>query len=315
MRLASLRTIGLLTIGSLIIGSVPSLIDAQFLTSQTLVSGNGTVGSTDPNNEMSLDNGLTWNPAVIVTQGQNGYPASIPYDTIPGTNYISTAADGSTPQFSTARYRTFFTLPPNAQFASILVNVHVDNLVTILLNGTVIGTEPLNTCCPAAYFQNPPESFGSANPALFLPGQNTLEFYVYNHSNRSALDYEAQISYATVNPPGINPCPNADIKGTPGNDAIIVSTGPHVIDGMGGNDAIVSIGTFNDIICGGTGDDAIDAGGGNDIVFGGPGNDLISGNSGMDVLLGEQGNDQINGGAGVDACFDVQGTNTFSQCP
>ena len=228
----------------IVVGKALPGAEAQAVNTLTLVSGSGSIGANDPLNEVSLDGGITWYPAVIVAQGQNGYPASIPYDTIPGTNYISSHADGSTPQFSTARYRTFFALPPNVQFPSLTVRVHVDNLVTILLNGTVIGTEPLNTCCPAAYFQNPPETFVTVNSSLFLPGQNTLEFHVYNHTNRSALDYKTDITYTILNLPGINPCINPTIVGTPGNDAIIALNGPNVIDGKGGNDAIVT-GDFN----------------------------------------------------------------------
>jgi uncharacterized repeat protein (TIGR01451 family) len=71
------------------------------------------------------------------------------------------------------------------------------------------------------------------------------------------------------------------IRGTAGNDSLIVGTGgADVIHGLGGNDKI-------------------DAKGGADLVCGG---------DGADTLKGASGNDQLDGGAGTDTCDGQGGT-------
>ncbi|MDO8648217.1 MAG: calcium-binding protein [Candidatus Peregrinibacteria bacterium] len=307
-------TVALLSIGLLLSSSAPTL-EAQAITTLTLVSGNGPIGGLDPITEFSI-NGTTWTPATIVPACCQLGQSIVNYDVIPGTQLIARNNSGTTPTTPTTLYRVSFQLPPSFLVPVLKITMHADNMGTVFLNGNLVGAQPGNPNPVSANFKDPPSIFVDAVSAHFQPGQNEIRFNVLNFGGPSILDYEAQITYVASPPPaGTNPCLNPTITGTAGNDAIVLTTGPHVVDGMGGNDAIVSIGNFNDIICGGTGDDRIDSGGGNDIVFAGPGDDAVSGNAGNDALLGGPGDDTLHGDTGFDICFDFQGTNTFSQCP
>jgi hypothetical protein len=79
---------------------------ASAQTSQTIVlkSGNGPVGSQDPVNQCAIDGNGTYQDACIV----DPHPA---YSVIPGTQYISSTPDSSTPVDGATRYRAIFQLP------------------------------------------------------------------------------------------------------------------------------------------------------------------------------------------------------------
>ncbi|MEX2108256.1 MAG: calcium-binding protein [Solirubrobacterales bacterium] len=84
-----------------------------------------------------------------------------------------------------------------------------------------------------------------------------------------------------------------------GNDTIVGTKAPDVIDAGGGNDVIHGLGG-NDRICGGAGKDRILAGKGVDRVSGGGGDDFIIGDRGADKLAGDGGDDYIDGQKGSD---------------
>jgi Ca2+-binding RTX toxin-like protein len=80
------------------------------------------------------------------------------------------------------------------------------------------------------------------------------------------------------------------LKGSAGNDAVILTT-PHEAYAGGDGDDDVTGTAHNDYIHGGAGDDILHGGGGNDILHGGAGNDAIYGQAGNDVLFGGAGAD------------------------
>jgi uncharacterized repeat protein (TIGR01451 family) len=95
--------------------------------------------------------------------------------------------------------------------------------------------------------------------------------------------------------------PACDVRGTDGDDRLLVFRSGEVVCGFGGDDTIDTYAGDN-VIYGGDGDDVIDAGSGNDQVFGGAGNDVINGGSGDDKLDGGSGNDELDGESGRDTC-------------
>ncbi len=162
-------------------------------TELTLISGNGAIGTLDPNNQFTTDGGETFQQAFIITP-------NLLYSIIPGTNYIGRAADGSGPEIveggtpPSTRYRTSFTLPEGFSEAALTIDIHADNVAQIFLNGTQIGEQtPFEEIFP--HFQDPAETFSTANPALFQAGSNVLEFVIYNFFGPTGFDYKAMVTF------------------------------------------------------------------------------------------------------------------------
>ena len=165
------------------------VVRAQTTQTLTLISGDGPTGSRDTANQFTVDGGATWQDAYIVTP--------IPgYDVIPGTQYISLSPNLSGPLHATTRYRTTFELPAGFSDPALTVEVHADNVATLFLNGVQIGQQPFAEIF--ANFQNPTESFTSADPSLFVPGTNILEFDIHNFTGPTAFDYQATVSFDPV---------------------------------------------------------------------------------------------------------------------
>jgi len=89
---------------------------------------------------------------------------------------------------------------------------------------------------------------------------------------------------------------------TMGNDVIVGTAGPDIIDALDGDDIICGLGG-RDLISAGPGDDLVYAGGGHDVVQGGTGSDTIYGQPGADQLRGGDGADFLFGGTGYDTLF------------
>ena len=92
---------------------------------------------------------------------------------------------------------------------------------------------------------------------------------------------------------------NDVILGTAGPDVINAGDGADIICALGGDD-IINAGNGADTVFAGFGDDTIQAGQGRDAVFGGAGDDFISGGKGKDVLNGGFGRDDLRGNEGTD---------------
>ncbi len=109
---------------------------------------------------------------------------------IAGTEWISVSADKSGP--ATSLYKRWFKLPRKCKCraASLVIDVHADNDVTISLNGVVFGAQPAGDLFPN--FQDPPEQFSTTGP--FRKWKNVLGFSVRDYGNPTGLDYSATVT-------------------------------------------------------------------------------------------------------------------------
>jgi hypothetical protein len=154
----------------------------------TLVSGNGPIGTRDPNTVFSIDNGVTFTNAYIDT------PNPL-YSSMPGANWISVQADGNGPDNTTNIYRASFTLSAGFTAPSLSISILADDQATIFLNGHFVGAQQF---LPTVNYTNPPSVFSTINPALFLTGQNVLEIRCFNQSdvpptNPTGIDFVATV--------------------------------------------------------------------------------------------------------------------------
>ncbi len=102
------------------------------------------------------------------------------------------------------------------------------------------------------------------------------------------------------------------IKGTSGNDVILVrGSGNHIVNAGAGDDLICSGGS-SDVINGGAGNDVITSGAGNDIVDAGAGNDVINAGNGNDVVKAGTGNDTVDAGTGNDSVKGASGDDSIN---
>lgn len=104
--------------------------------------------------------------------------------------------------------------------------------------------------------------------------------------------------------------PAETITGSAGEDKIVGTSEPAVINAGGGADRIRGLGN-DDAIFGGAGNDTIFGAGGNDIIVGEDGDDMIYGEAGADLLHGGAGNDTINAGDGNDTINGGIGNDTL----
>ncbi|RZI41391.1 calcium-binding protein [Herbaspirillum sp. HC18] len=91
------------------------------------------------------------------------------------------------------------------------------------------------------------------------------------------------------------------MTGTIGNDSLIGTINPDVIDGA----------TGNDVVYGRAGDDTLNGGEGGDQIFGESGNDALNGGAGDDTLVGDAGDDVFDGGSGNDFLNGGTGNDTY----
>ncbi|GGA05052.1 S8 family serine peptidase [Okeania sp. KiyG1] len=116
----------------------------------------------------------------------------------------------------------------------------------------------------------------------------------------------------------LNPYPGG-LQALDGNDTVIGSSNPELINGNKGNDNLFG-GDGSDTLRGGRDNDLIYANQGNDLIFGEIGSDTIYGEIGNDtmfggkendILLGGDGNDLISGDLGKDTLIGGAGNDTF----
>ena len=130
-------------------------------------------------------------------------------------------------------------------------------------------------------------------------------------SNSSALSYLLDNNYNQFTIPVNFLTPYlAGLQALDGNDTIIGSLSPELINGNQGNDNIFA-GGGSDTLRGGKGNDFIQANQGNDQVFGDLGNDTIYGETGNDTIYGGKGDDVLLGGNGDDIIYGDLGRDTL----
>lgn len=173
-------------------------------------SGNGAIGGTDPLVLFSTDGGTTFTQQAFIVAGEP--PGEFQYDTIAGTQYVAINPDRSAPSTTNPPpgnsipqfFQTTFQVPAGCNGPTLTVALHADNVGTVFLNGTQIGTQ--QDLEIVANFQDPADVFTTTGP--FLVGVNTLTFKVGNYTNLLALDFEARIccsaSCVDEEPPSIN---------------------------------------------------------------------------------------------------------------
>jgi Ca2+-binding RTX toxin-like protein len=97
--------------------------------------------------------------------------------------------------------------------------------------------------------------------------------------------------------------------GTTGDDVVLGTDGPDVIDTGYGNDTVCGMGG-DDVITTRAGVDVVHGGDGNDIIRLGARNDTAYGGAGADVINGGGGIDYIDGGPDDDVIWDSFGADT-----
>jgi hypothetical protein len=188
---SSLYLLGLLLVVTVILAP-PALAHGTGSRTLTLVSGNGPAPGRDPVTKFSLDQGATWEEAYVVPKcgapGPWDLAACLLWaDPIPGTKWIAVNPDKSGP--ATSLYRRKFKFSPRCRDASLTIDVHADNDVTISLNGVVFGQQPAGPLLPN--FQGAPEQFSTDGP--FHRRWNKIGFSVRDYGNPTGLDYSATV--------------------------------------------------------------------------------------------------------------------------
>ena len=189
---SSLSLLGLLLVVFVTLAP-PALAHGHGSRTLTLVSGNGTAPGRDPFTKFSLDQGTTWEEAYIVPKCGAPGPwdaaaCALWADPIAGTEWIGVSPDKSGP--ATSLYRRKFKFSPRCRDATLEIDVHADNDVTLSLNGVVFGAQPAGALPPN--FQGPPEHFTTDGP--FHRRWNKIGFRVRDHGNPTALDYSETVT-------------------------------------------------------------------------------------------------------------------------
>ncbi|MGZ9108267.1 MAG: beta strand repeat-containing protein [Micavibrio sp.] len=150
--------------------------------------------------------------------------------------------------------------------------------------------------------------------AVRVNGQTLSASYmgalVFGNGQSSAIDtINADHLFGRVNPV-VADVGTTTINGTGGDDQIVGSSQPAIINAGNGADRVRGL-SDDDAVFGGIGDDTLYGGDGNDIVAGEDGDDLVAGDLGNDLLYGGDGNDALLGGAGTDVLNGGAGNDTL----
>jgi hypothetical protein len=221
-KIIALSAILLLCAASLLPNALTRHAAAQTRTCMSVVSGNGAEGTTD--SVVQFFDGTNYQPAFIIPPhvDNDGQPPDTNYAVIPGTHYVAVTVDGAGAEQSDFHYRATFTLPALFNNPTLTVQVHCDNQATIFLNGHNLGSQPFAE--DIINFQDPAEVFTSNNAAHFVPGSNVIEFTVHNFTDKTALDFKADICFDAgcrdEDPPSVN-CTVKDNQLWPANHDLV----------------------------------------------------------------------------------------------
>ena len=197
------RLIGLLTLVVLALGlflMVTSAMADDAKTRKLISGGGGTIGGLDLKTTVSLDNGVSFQPANIVRR-HSAWASRIARSRWISSSPTSDSPPGPYPV--TIIFQRQFKLPRKIADPSISVNVQADNGVAVYLNGNLVGAQQCEEgvgLCPGENFNGPPDTFVDSNAAHFLKGQNVLEFRVTEFGGGGGLDYQAIINFSHTKP-------------------------------------------------------------------------------------------------------------------
>ena len=186
---SSLYLLGLLLVVFVTLAP-PALAHAHGSRTLTLVSGNGTAPGARPLHEVlarprdDLGGGIH-RPEVRRSSPWDAAACALWADPIAGTEWIAVSPDKSGP--ATSLYRREFKFSPRCRDATLEIDVHADNDVTLSLNGVVFGAQPAGALLPN--FQGPPEHFTTDGP--FHRRWNKIGFRVRDYGNPTALEAAA----------------------------------------------------------------------------------------------------------------------------
>lgn len=155
-----------------------------FRANAVLVSGVSEVGTRDAFTQFQA--GDAWEDAFVVAPHEF-------YSVIPQTHYLNYHPTQEGEANTSRTYRTTFTLPAGYSDPGFDISIHADNVATIFLNGTQIGTQ-----ADAEIFENfqdPPEHFSTTSAGLFHAGANVVEFVIKNYGDGTGFDYMAFVTY------------------------------------------------------------------------------------------------------------------------
>lgn len=117
-------------------------------------------------------------------------PRNPAWAVIPGTQWIQPAGDGS--HMSCFTFQTEFELPPGYLSPELDLQIHVDDEVTVFLNGARIGE--------FIGFQNPPRRLRLDAPTGFRAGTNTLVFRAESGGGDFGINFKVVIDFESGDP-------------------------------------------------------------------------------------------------------------------
>lgn len=167
----------------------------------TILGGAGNVGDTAPNVEYYNPATGNWQPAYLANYAPYGHPVTHPWGNVTGTNHwINYKTDGASdpgagPTIANTLwylYRVRFTVPADAQHATMTFSLKADNLAQVAINGvstgpTIVGTaDQLNA--DAVFSHN------------VHPGENTITINVGDYGGLNGFNFRIDLSVESNQP-------------------------------------------------------------------------------------------------------------------
>jgi hypothetical protein len=218
---------------------VPSAL-ADTIVTQTLISGNGSVGG--PDSAVSFTLGGLSGPATVVN-------TNAAWGVIPGTQWVDFASctvgglsvqgcshpagSGAFGELNPATYSIGFSLPAGALSPSLSVDVNADNCADVFLNGSLFGSQaPVASCINPVFFTLPPSTFSTSTGFM---GANVLRFDVTDGGVIAGVDFKATLTYTLdTTPPTVTCSATPNSLWPPNHKLSSVTTTVNVADAGSG---------------------------------------------------------------------------------
>ncbi len=166
----------------------------------TILGASGNIGDVAANVEYYNPGTGDWQPAYVANYAPYGHPVTHPWGNVAGTNHwVNYRTDGASdprPLFDTSTYwylyRVRFTVPADAQNATMTFSLKADNRAQVAINGVNTG----------------PEIVGQANgvnaDAVFSqnlhPGENTITLNVGDEGGLNGFNFRLDLSVQSSQP-------------------------------------------------------------------------------------------------------------------